>query len=45
MIEKGVRNQDTQLHQASPAKTEPASVKHCSVKAILFVLLSYIIRC
>ena len=40
MIEKGVRRQDTQLHQASPAKTEPASVK-----AILFVLLSYIIRC
>ena len=45
MIEKVIRKQDTQLHQASPAKIEPASIKHYSVKAILFVLLSYIIRC
>ena len=39
MIEKGIRKQDTQLYQASPAKIEPASIKHYSAKQ--YYLFSY----
>ena len=39
MIEKGVRKQDTQLHHASPAIIEPASIKHYSAKQ--YYLFSY----